>query len=149
MKRLMQLFGAEGVEMPWEQVFPALKNRLVDGAENSVGALVIGRHGEVATHYSFDEHTMVPDVLLVSAERWQTFTPQQQVIIRDAARASYERMNGLWRDFEAKVRTEAEAMGVKFSQPDKAPFIARAAPLARDFAGDRVIAELMRKIAQT
>ena len=85
----------------------------------------------------------------MSAQRWQTFTPQQQAIIRDAAQASYQQMNGLWRDFETKVRTEAEAMGVRFSRPDKAPFIERAAPLARDFAEERVIGELMQKIARS
>jgi tripartite ATP-independent transporter DctP family solute receptor len=149
MKRLMALFGADGIEMPWEQVFPALKNHIVDGAENSVAALIVGKHGEVISHYSFDEHTMVPDVFLVSMARWQTFTPQQQQIIRDAAQASYERMNGLWREFEGKVRGQAEAMGVKFSAPEKAPFIDRAAPLAKDFAGDPAIANLLGRIAQS
>jgi tripartite ATP-independent transporter DctP family solute receptor len=149
MKRLMAVFGADGIEMPWEQVFPALKNKLVDGAENSVGALVVGRHGEVVSHYSFDEHTMVPDVFLVSVVRWQTFTPEQQSIIREAARASYERMNTLWAAFETQVRGQAEQMGVKFSRPDKAPFIARAAPLAKEFAADPAISGLLGRIAQS
>jgi tripartite ATP-independent transporter DctP family solute receptor len=149
MKRLMALFGADGIEMPWEQVFPALKNKLVDGAENSVAALIVGRHGEVISNYSFDEHTMVPDVFLVSLARWQSFTPAQQTIIHDAAGASCERMNILWRDFEAQVRGQAEKMGVKFSQPSKGPFIARAAPLARDFAADPVIGQLLGRIAQS
>ena len=149
MKRLMALFGADGIEMPWEQVYPALKNHLVDGAENSVGALIVGRHGEVVKNYSFDEHTMVPDVFLVSAARWQSFTPVQQTIVREAALASYERMNDLWRDFETKVRVQAEAIGVKFSHPDKAPFIARAAPLAREFAEDPAIGVLLGRIAKS
>lgn len=59
---------------------------LAAGTENSVGALIVGRHGEVVSHYSFDEHTMVPDVFLVGTARWQTFTPDQQTIIREAAR---------------------------------------------------------------
>jgi tripartite ATP-independent transporter DctP family solute receptor len=149
MKRLMALFGAEGVEMPWEQVYPALKNRIVDGAENSVASLIVGRHGEVVSNYSLDEHTMVPDVFLVGRARWQSFAPDQQTIIRDAAHASYERMNDLWRDFETKGRTQAEALGVKFSQPAKAPFVERAAPLAREFAGDPAISGLLGRIAQS
>jgi len=40
-------------------------------------------------------------------------------------------------------------MGVKFSQPDKAPFIARAAPMAREFAGDPAISGLLGRIAQS
>jgi len=149
MKRLMALFGADGIEMPWEQVYPALKNKIVDGAENSVAALIVGKHGEVVSNYSFDEHTMVPDVFLVSLARWQSFTPAQQTIMREAARASNQRMNELWRDFEGKVRDQAEAMGVKFSTPDKAPFIARAAPLTQEFAADPAISGLLGRIAQS
>jgi tripartite ATP-independent transporter DctP family solute receptor len=76
MTRLLALFGAEGVELAWSNVYVALKSGVVDGAENSVVALIVGRHGEVATHYSFDEHTMIPDVLLVGAERMKSFTQE-------------------------------------------------------------------------
>jgi TRAP-type C4-dicarboxylate transport system substrate-binding protein len=59
MTRLMQVFGAEGVELAWSNVFIALKSGVVDGAENSVAALIIGNHADVVSHYSFDEHTMI------------------------------------------------------------------------------------------
>ncbi|MGE3149393.1 MAG: TRAP transporter substrate-binding protein DctP, partial [Pseudorhodoplanes sp.] len=54
MRRMMQLFGAEGVALAWENVYSALRARLVVGAENSLVSLIVGRHGEVVTHYSFD-----------------------------------------------------------------------------------------------
>ncbi len=149
MARLMRLFGAQGVEMAWDQVYTALKLGLVDGAENNVSALVVGRHGEVATHYSLNEHTMVPDVFLISAQRWQSLTPAHQTIMREAARASYERMNELWGAFEAENRKAAEQMGVSFTQPDKKPFAERAAALMADFANDRPLSDLMRRVADS
>jgi tripartite ATP-independent transporter DctP family solute receptor len=149
MARLMRLFGAQGVEMAWDQVYTALKLGLVDGAENNVSALVVGRHGEVATHYSLNEHTMVPDVFLISAQRWQSLTPAHQAIMREAARASYERMNELWGAFEAENRKAAEQMGVAFTQPDKKPFAERAAALMADFANDRPLSDLMRRVADS
>lgn len=145
MQRLMQLFGAEGVALDWEHVYNALRTRLVDGAENSISALIVGRHGEAVTHYSFDEHTMVPDVFLVSAARWQTFTPAQKQMVRDAALASYHRMNTLWEAFQVDMQKRSEAMGVTFVYPDKAPFIARAAVLKNEFSAD---VELMRTVEQ-
>ncbi len=81
MVQMMRLFGAEGVEMAWDLVFTALSSRLVDGAENSIVALIVGRHGEVVSNYSLDEHTMVPDVFLMSAARWSTMTSLQQTMI--------------------------------------------------------------------
>jgi tripartite ATP-independent transporter DctP family solute receptor len=149
MARLMQVFGAQGVEMAWDLVFTALGSHLVDGAENSIVALVVGRHGEVVSHYSLDEHTMVPDVFLMSGARWATMTPPQQSMIREAALSSYHRMNDLWADFEAKARGAVERMGVTFTQPDKRPFIERAAPIAGEFADDRQLVDLIGRIARS
>jgi tripartite ATP-independent transporter DctP family solute receptor len=147
MSRMMKLFGAQGVEMSWDQVYTALRLGLVDGAENNVSALIVGKHGEVVTHYSRNEHTMVPDVFVISAQRWQLLTGPQQTIMREAAAASYARMNELWSAFEAGARKSAEAMGVTFTQPDKKAFAERAAALSADFANDRPLSDLMRRIA--
>lgn len=149
MARLMRLFGAQVIELAWDQVYTALRLGLVDGAENSVSALVVGRHGEVVSHYSLNEHTMVPDVLLISAERWRSLTPAHQTIMREAARASFERMNELWSAFEADSRKTVERMGVTFTHPDKTPFAERAAALMADFANDRPLNDLMRRIADS
>ncbi len=149
MARMMRLFGAQGVEMAWDQVYTALKLGLVDGAENNVSALVVGRHGEVVTHYSLNEHTMVPDVFLMSAQRWQSLTPMHQTIVREAARASYDRMNELWGAFQDENRKAAERMGVTFTQPDKKAFAERAAALMADFANDRPLSDLARRVADS
>lgn len=149
MQRMMKLFGAEGIEMSWDQVYTALRLGLVDGAENNVSALIVGKHGEVVTHYSKNEHTMVPDVFLISAERWQSLTPAHRTIMREAAAASYARMNELWSAFEADARKAAEAMGVKFTQPNKAAFAERTAALSAEFASDAPLGDLMRRIASS
>jgi tripartite ATP-independent transporter DctP family solute receptor len=149
MHRLMQVFGAEGVALAWEHVYNALRAGLVDGAENSIGALVVGRHGEVTKYYSFDEHTMVPDVFLCAAARWAEFTPAEREIVRAAARLSYRRMNELWETFEVDVRAKCVAMGVTFTYPDKTPFIARAGVLTNEFADDAQLKVLIGRIAQS
>jgi tripartite ATP-independent transporter DctP family solute receptor len=148
MQRLLQLFGAEGIRLDWSNIYVALKSGVVDGAENSVAALLVGRHREVVTHYSFDEHTRIPDVLLVGTDRLKGMTPQQQQIIRDAATASYHRMNELWTAFEAATQLQVAQYGITFLHPDRAPFIAKAAPLAEEFAGEEASRNLLRRIAQ-
>ncbi len=149
MMRLMQLFGAQGVELAWSNIYVALKSGVVDGAENSVAALIVGKHAEVVSHYSFDEHTMIPDVLLVGAGRLDSMTAPQRDLIREAAWASYHYMNTLWTRFQAQSRLQIEAQGVKFVEPDKAPFIDKAAPLADMFAGEAFSRNLLKRIAQS
>lgn len=149
MQRMMTLFGAEGVALAWDNVYNALRTKLVDGAENSIGALVVGRHGEVVTHYSFDEHTMVPDVFLISASRWNSLTPPQRQMVREAALASYRRMNTLWETFENDMLTQSKKMGVTFTYPDKKPFIARSEALKKEFATDVELTRLIGQIGQS
>lgn len=147
MVRLMQMFGAEGVELAWSNVFIALKSGVVDGAENSVAALIVGNHADVVSYYSSDEHTMIPDVLLIGAARLETLTGRQREIVQEAARASYDHMNMSWMEFEARSRTEIERRGVKFTKPDKTPFIERAAALKDIFADDGLSRTMLRRIA--
>jgi TRAP-type C4-dicarboxylate transport system substrate-binding protein len=90
---------------------------------------------------------MVPDVFLIGAQRWQSLTPAHQLIMREAARASYERMNELWSAFQAENRTAAERMGVVFTRPDKKPFAERAAALTAEFANDRPLSDLVGRVA--
>ncbi len=146
MVRLIRLLGAEPVQLPWDQTFDALATGLVDGAENSVVALVVGRHAQVVKFYSFDEHTMVPDVLLASARCWDTLSPQHRQAFREAAAQSYDHMNGLWSAFATEARHKVEAMGVSFTQPDKAPFVDRAAALTSEFGENALLTELVSKI---
>jgi TRAP-type C4-dicarboxylate transport system substrate-binding protein len=101
------------------------------------------------SHYSFDEHTMIPDVLLVGAGCLEAMTPNQRDIVREAAWASYHHMNTLWTSFEAQSRLAIEARGVTFVEPDKAPFIAKAAPLTEMFAGEEFSRNLLKRIAQS
>lgn len=146
MSRLMQVFGAEGVQLPWEFVYNALRTGLVDGAENNVSALMVGRHGEVVRHFTLNEHTMVPDVFLVSAARWSSFSAAQKTAMREAALASHHRMNELWAQFEAEARRAVEDMNVAFTQPDKTPFIERAAAIKNEFAADQMTRDLISQI---
>jgi TRAP-type C4-dicarboxylate transport system substrate-binding protein len=140
MLRLMQVFGAEAVELPWGNVFTALKSRLVDGAENSVAALIVGNHADVVSHYSFDEHTMVPDVLLIGAARLQSLTPVQREIVREAALASYHHMNTLWSDFEVRSRAAIEQRGVTFVSPREGPVCGKGCGSDRRFCRRHLVA---------
>jgi TRAP-type C4-dicarboxylate transport system substrate-binding protein len=88
-------------------------------------------------------------VFLVSASRWASFTPAQRELVREATRASYHHMNPLWEAFETDMRAQSERMGVIFTYPDKAPFIARAGALKNEFAGDAELARLIGQIAQS
>lgn len=63
---MIKVMGGNPTPLDYGELYTALQQGVVDMAENSVMALTTMRHGEVAKSFSLDEHTMVPDVVLMS-----------------------------------------------------------------------------------
>src|SRR5262249_39181670 len=86
--RMVKALGAEPVAMPSGQVLTALSANLVDGAENNWPSFVTADHYKVARFYTATEHTMGPEVLVMSLRAWRELSPEDRGIFRIAARDS-------------------------------------------------------------
>lgn len=145
---MVQALGAEAVPLPWGVVFSALRTGLIDCAENNLTALDHGRHAEVARHFAFTEHTMVPDVLLISSRSWNALAPRHRDILKSAAVESALLQSELWLTAERESRDFADRLGVAFTVPEKGPFIERLAGLRRDFVARDGLGDLVAAIEQ-
>ena len=145
--KMIQAIGATPTPMAWGEVYPALQTGVVDGAENNVTALTNGRHGEVCKFYSETEHQIVPDVLVMSAARWDSLKKPLQEIIKKTAVDSIEYQKSLWGAFEKVEREKSLAMGVKFNTPDKKAFVAKVKPMMDEERKNPAIAKLLDGIA--
>ena len=110
--RMMRALGAEPVALPYGQVLTALQARLVDGAENNWPSFVTTGHYKVAQFYSLTEHTMGPEVLVMSRRAWDELSDADRAIFRAAARESSRYMRARWLSWEEQSRREAAAAGV-------------------------------------
>lgn len=144
--QMVELLGAQPVPMPWALVYSALQTRLVDGAENNLTALIYGRHAEVVRHYSYTEHTFVPDVLLMSGQTWKSLSQRHQSIIRNAAQESALLQEVLWEEAEAESRQRSREFGVEFELPDKKAFADQLKPIKNDFANRLGLGEMIERI---
>ncbi len=68
--KMMELLGAHATPLPFADVYTALQQGLLDGAENNELTLIDMKHGEVTKYYCYDLHTMIPDLLIVNNEFW-------------------------------------------------------------------------------
>ena len=101
---LLQAMGANATPMPYGEVYTALKTGLVDGAENNWPSYDTSRHFEVAKYYAITEHSMAPEMLLMSQEGLRRAARRRsRQIIRDAAKESVPYMRKLWDEKEARV----------------------------------------------
>jgi tripartite ATP-independent transporter DctP family solute receptor len=147
MSDMMKALGAEPIELPYGQVRTGLATKLIDGAENNWPSFVTTGHYKFAGFYTLTEHTMSPEVLVMSLKAWSSLSAEDQVVFRDAARQSGHFMRERWKDLEAQSRKEAEAAGVTIvSDFDRKPFEAAMAGVYAKARRDPAAAALIERI---
>jgi tripartite ATP-independent transporter DctP family solute receptor len=123
MSDMIKALGAEPIELPYGQVSIGLSTRLIDGAENNWPSYVSTGHYKLAPYYTLTEHTMGPEVLVMSPRAWEGLSSEDQDIFRAAAEESSVFMRGLWSQWEERSREQARSNGnIIVSQFDRQPF---------------------------
>jgi tripartite ATP-independent transporter DctP family solute receptor len=147
MSEMMRALGANPVELPYGQVLTGLATRLIDGAENNWPSFVTTDHYKHAGHYTLTEHTMSPEVLVISLKAWEMLSPGDRNIFREEARHSSQYMRERWRDLEEQSRKQAEAAGVVIvTNIDKKPFQAAMTGIYDKAQRDPESAKLIERI---
>ena len=133
--RMVTELGGSPTPISLGEIYTALQQGVVDGAENNPPTFHRMRHYEAAGYLSLDEHTFVPDVLLMSKRIWDELSDEEQGWLMRAARESVDYQRDLWQA-ETKQSLEAvKAAGVVVTYPDKAPFRAAVESMKADYAG--------------
>ncbi|WP_443091245.1 TRAP transporter substrate-binding protein [Basfia succiniciproducens] len=144
--KLIELLGGSPAPIPFGEVYTALQQGVIDGAENNIPSYNQTRHVEVAKFYIEDQHTSVPDYLIISSKTWAKLDDNQRKILQEAATNSEALQQKLWDAEVEKSRAEAEKVGATFITVDKTPFREALKPLYDDFAKDPNLATLIEKI---
>ena len=147
MSDMIRALGAEPVELPYGQVLTGLATKLIDGAENNWPSFVTTDHYKLAGYYTLTEHTMSPEVLVMSQKAWTSLSPEDQRIFRESALRSSQFMREKWRDLEDQSRARAEAAGVTIVKDiDRKPFEEAMASLYDKAKSDSASAALIDRI---
>jgi TRAP-type C4-dicarboxylate transport system substrate-binding protein len=147
MSAMIKALGADPVELPYGQVLTGLATHLIDGAENNWPSFVTTDHYKFAGFYTLTEHTMSPEVLVMSHKAWSSLPPEDQKIFRESALRSSQFMREKWRDLEDQSRARAEAAGVSIIKDiDRKPFEDAMATLYDKTRSDPASAALIDRI---
>lgn len=93
--------GANGMPMPFSELFSALETKTVDGQENPFNTILSSKFYEVQKYVSVTNHVYSPWIVLVSKKWWDGLSKAEQKVLLDAAKIS--------RDFERKDTREEAA----------------------------------------
>lgn len=141
---MITTLGGGPTPIPYGELYSALQQGMIDGAENNPPSFYTSRHYEVAKHYSLDEHTRVPDVIIVSKKIWDGLSPQVRAWMDQAALESVTFQRNLWREQTEAALQEVEKAGVTIHRPDQDAFQAAMGPMYTAVDGTRVGALVKR-----
>lgn len=145
----MKLLGASPTPLPASEVYTGLQQGIIDGAESSPIALTDANHGEVAKTFSFDEHTRIPDFLIMSADTWESLSEKEKRMVKKSAKLSTKSHAERWGNLlEESMQQSKEEMDVEFFRPDKQPFKEKVEPLIQERKKDPKIAEILNKFEE-
>jgi tripartite ATP-independent transporter DctP family solute receptor len=149
MSEMIRALGAEPVELPYGQVITGLATKLIDGAENNWPSFVTTDHYKYAGFYTLTEHTMGPEVLVMSQKAWQSLSDEDRKIFRDAAIKSSHFMREKWKEIEERSREQAKSAGVTIvTDLDRKPFEDAMAGIYAKARQDPAATELIERIRQ-
>ena len=117
--KMANAFGAAASPMSFGEVYTAIQQGVIDGAENNELALTENKHGEVAKYYSYTMHQIIPDVLIANLKFLNGLSDEEKEIFYDAAQQATDTEMEAWDSQVEKAKKIAQDdMGVEFIYPD-------------------------------
>jgi len=122
MIRILSCMGGTGVPMSQGEVYSAVQQGVLDGAENNEITYADLKQYEVAPYFSATRHLMVPDLLAVSSDFMSSMSEQDQNTLRNLAKQSTPEQFKLWNDRIEVAKKTAKEKGATFTEVDIKPF---------------------------
>jgi len=146
---MVDAMGAAATPLPLGDLYTALQQGVVDGAENNLPSFERLRHYEVCDELVLDGHTAVPDVLVMGTPVWDSLSEKERGWLQEAVRLSVGHQRELWLAAEAASLKKLKSEGVRVHQPDQAAFAELGTRLTLKLAADPRLARLMKRVKGT
>jgi tripartite ATP-independent transporter DctP family solute receptor len=135
---MVKSIGGSPTPISWGELYSALAQGAVDGAENNLPSFTTNKHYEVCKHFSLDGHTRIPDMLLISTKTWDKLDAEQQQWLMTAAEESSLFQRELWAKETDAAMERAKSEGVQIYEVDTAAFAEKVKPMIDAVADPKV-----------
>jgi tripartite ATP-independent transporter DctP family solute receptor len=133
---MVKNLGGSPTPIAWGELYTALQQGIVDGAENNLPSFFLSRHYEVCKYFIMDEHTALPDELVIGTPVWNQLNSQEQKWLKEAAMESSEYEKELWHKAELHALAEIKKAGVQVIEAKKDDFRELVKPMYDEFSLD-------------
>lgn len=145
---MMKEFGASPTPISWGELYTALQSGVVDGAENNPPSFYLSHHYEVCKYFTLNEHTSVPDVMIISKPIYDKLTKQEQAWLNQAIQESVAVQRQLWAESEKESLEAVAAAGVTIIRPDKSLFADKVSGIYEQYRDNEYLWNLLQSIAE-
>ena len=143
---MVAALGATATPMPYGEVYSSIETGVIDGAENNFPSYESAKHFEVAKNYSLDQHTIVPEVFVMSKASWDKLSDEDKTIFKQAGKESMEKQWELWDARVARSRKLVEDAGSQITTPEKQAFIDAMKPVYDKYVNTPELKDLVARI---
>lgn len=130
---MVNTLGGSATPMSFGEVYIAIQQGVVDGAENNPPSFISTNHYEVSKYYTLDEHSSVPDVLIIGTKYWNKLSEEEQKWVQEAATISAQAEKKFWAASVKVSLEKAKASGVEIIIPDKSLFTEQSKSVLEEF----------------
>lgn len=130
---MVNSLGGSATPMAYGELYTAIQQGVVDGAENNPPSFVSSNHYEVSKYYTLDQHSSVPDVLLISTKYWDKLSEEERVWVQEAADESAQAQKVFWNASVEESMAVAKKAGVEVIIPEKSLFQEKSKSVLEDF----------------
>tara|TARA_R110000868_G_scaffold86601_1_gene242857 strand:+ start:3741 stop:4748 length:1008 start_codon:yes stop_codon:yes gene_type:complete len=146
---MVKELGGSPTPISWGELYTSLQQGVVDGAENNPPSFYLSRHYEVCKYYSLDEHTVLPDVLVIGTHLWDELSEQEREWLQKAVDHSVVYQRKLWAEAEAEALREVQKAGVEIIYPNKELFSNKLGDILESYKNDKEFYSLIQEIKAT
>lgn len=131
---LVESLGGSPTPIPFGELYTALKQGVVDGAENNPPSITSSKHYEICKYLTLDAHSRIPDMVVISGKVWQDLNEQEKAWLKQAMSEATVFQRKLWSEATQKSLNEIKQAGVTVSEVDTQPYRDAVQPVIKKHA---------------
>lgn len=130
---MVNSMGGSATPLSYSELYTAIQQGVVDGAENNPPSFVSSNHYEISKYYTLDQHSSVPDVLLIGTKYWDKLSDEEKIWVQEAADESSQAQKVFWNESVVESMRIAKESGVEIIIPEKSLFAEKSKSVVENF----------------
>lgn len=129
MVKMLGFMGGVGTPMGQGEVYTAVQQGVLEGGENNEVTYADLKHYEIAPYFSYTQHLMVPDLIIINDDIYNAMTAENKEIFDKLMKETIINEFDVWNESVETAKATAVENGATFVDVDIKPFQDNVKPL--------------------